>query len=316
MVTGLHLDCLRIITARAINTMKHKFFLLGACLSFFSLVACNDDEGITVADIDVPEGYALSAGTSTIFINSSKAYDSEADWVTGSLSTRFNRGDRLYDDVRTSSNGYGGGLGPVYAGYSCGSCHRNAGRTKPTLWSEGGSGSTGFSSMLVYITRKNGAFFQDYGRVLHDQAIYGVEPEGKLSVEYTYETFYFPDGEPYTLCKPTYMITEWYADSIKPEDLFCSVRIPLRHVGMGQMMALDQAEIEALAAKSNYPEYGISGRCNYISERGKTMLGVSGNKAQHADLTVELGFRVIWELPTAVTPKRYVADRHKSIKVV
>lgn len=85
---------------------------------------------------------------------------------------------------------------------------------------------------------------------------------------------------------------------------------------MGQMMALDQAEIEALAAKSNYPEYGISGRCNYISERGKTMLGVSGNKAQHADLTVELGFRVIWELPTAVTPKRYVADRHKSIKVV
>ena len=94
MVTGLHLDCLRIITARAINTMKHKFFLLGACLSFFSLVACNDDEGITVADIDVPEGYALSAGTSTIFINSSKAYDSEADWVTGSLSTRFNRGDQ------------------------------------------------------------------------------------------------------------------------------------------------------------------------------------------------------------------------------
>lgn len=116
MVTGLHLDCLRIITARTINTMKHKFFLLGVWLSFFSLVACNDDEGITVADIDVPEGYALSAGTSTIFINSSKAYDSEADWVTGSLSTRFNRGDRLYDDVRTSSNGYGGGLGPVYGG--------------------------------------------------------------------------------------------------------------------------------------------------------------------------------------------------------
>ena len=46
------------------------------------------------------------------------------------------------------------------------------------------------------------------------------------------------------------------------------------------MMALDQKEIEALAAKSNYPEYGISGRCNYISERGVTRLGLSGNKAQ------------------------------------
>ena len=77
----------------------------------------------------------------------------------------------------------------------------------------------------------------------------------KLSVEYTYETFSFPDGEAYTLCKPNYTISEWYAEEIKPEDLFCTVRIPLRHVGMGQMMALDPVEIEALAAKSNYPEY-------------------------------------------------------------
>ena len=248
-------------------------------------MACSacDDDGIDILDIEIPEGYALSAGTSTIFLNSSVAYDTPADWITGAYDVRFTRGDRLYDDVRTSNNGHGGGLGPVYAGYSCGSCHRNAGRTKPSLWTEGGSGSYGFSSMLVYISRKNGAFFQDYGRVLHDQAIYGVQPEGKLSVEYTYETFSFPDGEAYTLCKPQYSISEWYAEEIKPEDLFCTVRIPLRHVGMGQMMALDPIEIEALAAKSNYPEYGISGRCNYITERGVRCLGLSGNKAQHAD---------------------------------
>ena len=144
--------------------------------------------------------------------------------------------------------------------------------------------------MLVYITRKNGAFFQNYGRVLHDQAIYGVEPEGKLNVKWHYEQGAFPDGEPYELCYPEYSITEWYADSIAPEDLFCTVRIPLRHVGMGPMMAIDRHEIEQLAAKSNYPEYGISGRANYITEKGKLQLGLSGNKAQHADLTVELGF--------------------------
>ena len=144
--------------------------------------------------------------------------------------------------------------------------------------------------MLIYITRKNGAFFQNYGRVLHDQAIYGIKPEGKLKVDWHYAQFEFPDGEPYELCYPTYTITEWYADSIPAEELFCSVRIPLRHVGLGQMMSLDPKEIEALAAKSNYPEYGISGRANYISERGVRSLGLSGNKAQHADLTVELGF--------------------------
>lgn len=262
---------------------------ISALVVALALMSC-DDEGLDVLDIEVPEGYALSAGTSTIFMNSSKAYDSEADWVTGALASRFTRGDRLYDDMRTSSNDYGGGLGPVYAGYSCGSCHGNAGRTKPALWSDGGSGPYGFSAMLVYVTRKNGAFFKDYGRVIHDQAIYGVRAEGKLKVEWRYESGSFPDGETYELACPSYTITDWYADEIDPDDLFCTVRIPLRHVGMGQIMSLDPVEIEALASRSNYPEYGISGRCNYVTERGVLSLGVSGNKAQHADLTVELGF--------------------------
>lgn len=256
-----------------------------------------------VMDIDVPDGYALSAGTSTVFVNSSYAYDTDADWVSNipDNQRRFIKGDGLYDDLMTQSMG----LGPVYAGYSCGSCHRNAGRTKPALWTQVGtddgtpvygSGEYGFSSMLVYVTRKNGAFFQNYGRVIHDQSIYGVTAEGKLQCRWHYQDFTFPDGEAYQLCYPEYTITDWYAnygntsDPINPDELFCSVRIPLRHVGMGQMMALDPNEIEALAQKSNYPEYGISGRCNYITERGKRQLGLSGNKAQHADLTVELGF--------------------------
>ncbi len=269
--------------------IKRNHLLSIGLLGMIVMQSC-DSDGLDVLDIEVPAGYELSAGTSTIFLNSSVAYDSEAPWVSGNYLTRFVRGDRLYDDVRTSTNGLGGGLGPVYAGYSCGSCHRNAGRTRPGVWSDYGSGSYGFSAMLVYITRKNGALFRDYGRVLHDQSIYGVSPEGKLKVEWSYEQFQFSDGETYELAYPKYTITDWYADEIAPEDLFCSVRVPLRHVGMGQMMALDPNEIEQLAAKSNYPEWGISGRCNYISERGVTCLGVSGNKAQHADLTVELGF--------------------------
>ena len=104
--------------------------------------------------------------------------------------------------------------------------------------------------MLVYVTRKNGAFFPDYGRVIHDQAIYGVTPEGKVKVDWDYQTFSFPDGEKYELARPTYTVTDWYKGDIAPEDLFCTVRIPLRHVGMGQMMALDPPEIEALAKRA------------------------------------------------------------------
>lgn len=233
----------------------HKLTFIGTMAALLmAMSSCSDDDGLDVLDIEVPEGYALSAGTSTNFLRSSFAFDEDADWVTGELESRFNMGDRLYDNVRTSGNVKGGGLGPVYAGYSCGSCHRNAGRTEPAIWSSGGSGPYGFTSALIYITRKNGAFFQNYGRVLHDQSILGVRPEGKVKIDKRFEQFAFPDGETYELCVPIYTITDWYADSIAPEDLFCTVRIPLRHVGMGQMMALDRHEIEQLAQRSNYPE--------------------------------------------------------------
>ena len=262
------------------------------------LTACEAEEVIENEIINNLTGkkatYAeLSAGRSTIFSTSKFAYDTNASWVTGDLYSRFLEGDLLYDDRRIPEmNEFNlGGLGPLYSGFSCGSCHNNTGATGTTLWSEGGSGKNGFSSCLIYITRKDGGYMRNYGRVLHDQsAIIGVKPEGKLKVDYTYETFEFPDGEKYELATPHYRITEWYADSLKAEDLVISVRTPLRHVGMGQMMSLDEPQLKRIEAQSNYPEYGISGRINYIKERGVTKPGVSGRKAQHSDLTIELGF--------------------------
>ena len=212
------------------NKYLYAFILFSAV---WGLTACDESDQLDVDDISIPRGYALSAGTSTGFYNSSVAYDQAARWLSGSYASRFNTGDRLYDNVKVANeNGHGGGLGPVYAGYSCGSCHRNAGRTEPTYWtsfkngSDDGSGPYGFTASLIYITRKNGTFFPNYGRVIHDQAIYGVRPEGKLKVKIDSMEFSFPDGEKYTLCVPKWHITEWYADSISPDDLFCTVRVP------------------------------------------------------------------------------------------
>ncbi len=281
-----------------LSMLKSSLFVAAMLLT----VACDNNDGIDIGDLVPEDGFALSAGTSTVYLYSNVAYDTPADWVAQNdvLNKRFNLGDKLYDNGYTMANG----LGPVYAGYSCGFCHQNAGRTIPSFAADegGGSPAIGYSTMLIYVTRKNGTFFPNYGRVIHDHGINeqyaeqkdltfgGVHAEGKLHVDWEFENFQFPDGEPYQLRRPNYSITQWYADSIRPEDLFITVRVPLRHVGMGQLMALDHDEIEALARRSNYPEFGISGRCNYITERGRRQLGISGNKAQHADLTVELGF--------------------------
>ncbi len=271
--------------------MKYRFITI-FCFSVLC-IACTDDEPEIILK---PNGKAanpaeLSAGDATVFISSIRAYDTPASWVTGALLDRFLHGDRLYDDPRTADQNDPamGGLGPLYAGFSCGSCHNNAGRTYPSIFSDGGSGK-GFSSQLVYITRKNGKFFRQYGRVLHDQSIVGVKAEGKLNATFEEKEYTFPDGEKYALITPHYSISEWYADSIKPEDLIIDVHIPLRHVGMGQIMALDIDELRRLAAQSNYPEYGISGRLSVITERNRQYVGTGGNKAHHADLTVELGF--------------------------
>ena len=85
--------------------------ILKYSFSLLSILACSacDNDGIDILDIEIPDGYALSAGTATNFLNSSLAYDTPADWVSGVYENRFNQGDRLYDDVRTSGNGHGGG---------------------------------------------------------------------------------------------------------------------------------------------------------------------------------------------------------------
>jgi CxxC motif-containing protein (DUF1111 family) len=145
---------------------KKNHFSTMLLLVITMLSACEEAtleyEAIMKPNGDIAKYSELSAGTSTIFLTSSKAYDLPAPWVANSLSIRFNNGDILYDNPFTEESG----LGPVYAGYSCGSCHKNAGRTPSTIYSQYGSGNYGFSSMLVYIVRKNGGFFRDYGRVL------------------------------------------------------------------------------------------------------------------------------------------------------
>ena len=156
-------------------------------LIYFSIIGCLlcscETEDIENWLVKKPNGQTaspeeLSACISTIFSSAPDAYDSQSEWVTGELEKRFNSGDGLYDDARGVENVSGGGLGPLYAGYSCGSCHKSTGRTRPAI-ADGGSGA-GFSSMLIYISRKSGGYYPDYGRVLHDQAIYGTKPEGRL----------------------------------------------------------------------------------------------------------------------------------------
>ena len=71
--------------------------ILSMALSF---LACEADDKMDMDKVEVPSGYALSAGTSTIFLNSSIAYDTEASWVSGKYASRFTNGDGLPSQCR------------------------------------------------------------------------------------------------------------------------------------------------------------------------------------------------------------------------
>ena len=78
------------------------FRCLLVVLATLTMVSC-DEKGdhFTAEDIEVIDGYALSAGTSTVFFNSAVAYDQPADWVSGVYDTRFNRGSIVVTDYMT-----------------------------------------------------------------------------------------------------------------------------------------------------------------------------------------------------------------------
>jgi CxxC motif-containing protein (DUF1111 family) len=238
----------------------------------------------------------LQGGDLTVFDATSKAYDMPAPIIADKplLMERFRRGDQLYGTPRVTSPAKvpgTGGLGPLYTAHACETCHKNAGRTLPTLFTSGGSGYD-FSTVLVFLrSRTTGEFFPDYGRVLHDQATLGAVPEGKLHVEYTEKCAAFPtaDREAYCLLYPRYWITDWYTTPPPADDLLISVRQPCRHVGLGLMLAVDRNELQALASLS-YPTFGISPKLQWMVERNVSEIGVSGLKAQHSDLTVELAY--------------------------
>ena len=91
------------------NISKSKYFLITALTPL--LLGCDEELLDDIDKIDVPEGYMLSAGISTVFNNSSFAYDQDAPWVAENVANRkrFTHGDKLYDDALTQSTG----LGPV-----------------------------------------------------------------------------------------------------------------------------------------------------------------------------------------------------------
>ncbi|UTW60874.1 c-type cytochrome [bacterium SCSIO 12741] len=166
------------------------------------------------------------------------------------------------------------GLGPTFNARTCSGCHFKDGRGAPPSFT--GEISTGFLLRLsVPGTDAHGGPLADpnYGGQLQDQSLPGVPKEGDFEIIYSEVPGTFPDGETYSLRKPTYVISGLNYGSLGA-GYQVSPRIGQQMIGLGLLEAIDEATLIEWADESDSDGDGVSGRINYVWDETKKQISV------------------------------------------
>lgn len=169
------------------------------------------------------------------------------------------------------------GLGPLFNANSCAACHFKDGRGRPPLNVE-----EPFLSLLLklnaHISPK-----QDFvlGDQLQPHSIAKVPIEGTPSVIYETIDGIYPDGQKYSLIKPTYAIRSGIG-SLEKISFSISPRVAPAVFGAGLLEAIPEKTLLSLNDPDDTDGDGISGKLNYVLDRtsGRQVMGRFGWKAE------------------------------------
>lgn len=235
-----------------------------------------------------PEGHAASppraGGDTTIENRTANAYSFPAPNLTPEERDRHLDGDVAFEATFVTGEApVNGGLGPLYNSPSCIRCHIRDGRGPATF--DAGAFA---SPMLLRVSVPEGtpAFpggpvpVPGIGTQIQDHAVWGEEPEAKITLAWIEEEGFYADGTPYTLRRPHIAIDPTAGYTI-PEDMLVSPRIAPPVFGLGLLEAIPEETILALADPDDVDGDGISGRPNYVWDvvRETTRLGRFGWKS-------------------------------------
>lgn len=172
-------------------------------------------------------------------------------------------GDKMFEASFVSAPApINSGLGPIFNNVSCVSCHIGDGRGK--VPDSGEETSSLLFRLSIDGTDPHGGplgvpFF---GGQFQQKAIAGTVSEGKMDIQYHYETFFFADGTTYELRIPNYSIASPYLGL--PFDVRISPRIAPPVFGLGLLEAIPDWAISALADPADLDGDGVSGKVNYV----------------------------------------------------
>ena len=220
-------------------------------------------------------------GDTTAFSSGSNAFELSARNLKNEERRIFEVGDSFFNQnwvTAPASTEARDGLGPTFNAQACSSCHSHDGRARPP---EDDTDPVRGLLLRLSVPGPEGPVDEPvYGGQLQDRAINGVPPEGRIGIRYETTTGSYPDGTPYSLQDPTYVILDLAFGPIRP-DTMVSARIAPAVFGMGLLEAIPEERILALADPDDADGDGISGRPNMVLDMrtGEYVLGRFGWKA-------------------------------------
>ncbi len=264
--------------------------LIGAAI-VLSLVGCGAEAPLQNDGLQSEPGEELSGGETTVFDTSPNAFSLSARNMAPERRSTFFVGNSFFKEnwvIAPSSTDARDGLGPLYNARSCSSCHLLDGRGSPPE-----NAMEPLSSVLVRLSvpgqTTNGSPAPEsiYGGQLQPKAIPGVVAEGNAFVSYEDVTGVFPDGEPFTLRRPTYSFA--LARGEMSAGVMRSPRVAPQMIGLGLLEAIAESDIFSAADPDDTDHDGISGRPNMVwdSMLGKPTLGRFGWKANQPNLAAQ-----------------------------
>ncbi len=232
---------------------------------------------------------ALSGGGATVFAAGRNAFSLPSANIPLLEKLDFNVGNSFFRNpwvIAPASTDARDGLGPLFNTNGCQNCHIKDGRGHAPS-----SHSDNAVSLLVRLSIPETATHlrkphesviaePNYGGQLQDFAIPGVEPEGRVRIDYSDVIMTFVDGEKVTLRKPSISITQLAYGELHPSAQL-SARIAPPMIGLGLLEAISEKDIRQLADPDDNDSNGISGRTNEVwsKEKNQLMLGRFGWKA-------------------------------------
>jgi CxxC motif-containing protein (DUF1111 family) len=197
--------------------------------------------------------------------------------------------------IAPSSTQSADGLGPLYNARGCQRCHLKDGRGHPPAGPDDSAVSM-FLRLSIppqdkaqeeLLSSRRASVIPEptYGGQLHDLAVPGVKPEGRMVITYGERPVELAGGEIAQLRVPAYSVGEPGYGPLHP-DAMLSPRVTPAMIGLGLLEAIEDADILAGADPEDADGDGISGRPNRVwsLEHNKVMLGRFGWKAGQASL--------------------------------